>query len=138
MPTILNPNGQGVTIGLGQCFIGNMCPTTCFVVISINTYIGNTWLFFSIRLLLHLRGHSFFSSPPQRPMTSDFKGFSIQDFIHYIFFSYLNSSERASISILMLSVKQGNYWYHFYYVFGMTRSLSEDWTRDLPHSKPAL
>ena len=40
------------------------------------------------------------------------------------FFPYLNSSERARISLLMLSAKQGNYWYHFYYVFGMTRSLS--------------
>ena len=38
----------------------------------------------------------------------------------------------------MLSAKQGNYWYHFYNVFGMTRSLTGDWTRDLPHSKPAL
>ena len=54
------------------------------------------------------------------------------------FFSYLNSLERASISRLMLSAKQGNYLYHFYYVFGMTRSLSGDWTRDHPHSKPAL
>jgi len=36
-----------------------------------------------------------FSSPPQRPMTSDFEGFSIPDFIHL--FSYLNSWERASI-----------------------------------------
>ena len=39
---------------------------------------------------------------------------------------------------LMLSAKQGNYWYHFYNVFGMTRSLTGDWTRDLPHVKPAL
>ena len=38
----------------------------------------------------------------------------------------------------MFSAKQGNYWYHFYNVFGMTRSLTGDWTRDLPHSKPAL
>jgi len=28
-----------------------------------------------------------------------------------------------------LSAKQGNYWYHFYNVFGMTRSLTGDWTR---------
>ena len=35
----------------------------------------------------------------------------------------------------MFSAKQGNYWYHFYNVFGMTRSLTNDWTRDLPHSK---
>ena len=34
--------------------------------------------------------------------------------------------------------KQGHYWYHLYNVFGMTRSLTGDWTRDLPHSKPAL
>ena len=38
----------------------------------------------------------------------------------------------------MLSAKQGNYWYHFYNVFGMTRSLTGDWTRDLPHSMPVL
>ena len=89
--------------------------------------------FFSVRLLSVPCDHSGFSSPPQRPMTSDLEGFSILDFIHFIF-SYLNSSERASISRLMLSAKQGNYWYQFYYVW----SLSGDWTRDLPHSKPAL
>ena len=38
----------------------------------------------------------------------------------------------------MLSAKQGHYWYHFYNVFGMTRFLTGDWTRDLPHSKLAL
>ena len=31
----------------------------------------------------------------------------------------------------MLSAKQGNYWYHFYNVFGMTRSLTRNWTWDL-------
>ena len=36
---------------------------------------------FSVRLLSVLRGHSVFSSPPQRSMTSDFEGFSIPDFI---------------------------------------------------------
>ena len=39
----------------------------------------------------------FFSSPPQRPMTSDFEGFSIPDFIHYIYFPILILWERASI-----------------------------------------
>ena len=34
----------------------------------------------------------------------------------------------------MLSANQVNYWYHFYNVFGMTRSLTGDGTRDLPHS----
>ena len=33
-----------------------------------------------------LRGHSFFSSPPHRPMTSYFEGFSIPDFIYDIYF----------------------------------------------------
>ena len=37
----------------------------------------------------------------------------------------------------MFSAKQGHYWYHFYNVFGMTLSLTGDWTGDLPHSKPA-
>ena len=40
-----------------------------------------------------LRGHWFFSSPPQWPMTSDFKGFSIPDFIHYIYFPILIEKE---------------------------------------------
>ena len=42
--------------------------------------------FFCIRILSVLRCHSGFPSPPQRPMTSDFQGFSIPDFIHYIYF----------------------------------------------------
>ena len=93
--------------------------------------------FFSVRLLSVLRGHSFFSSPQQRPMTSNFEGF-LYRILSITLFSYPNSWERASISLYLLSAKQGNYWYHFYKVFGMTRSLTGDWTRDLPHSKPAL
>ena len=34
----------------------------------------------------------------------------------------------------MLSAKQGHYWYHFYNVFGMTRSL----TGELNPGSPAL
>ena len=53
--------------------------------------------FFSVRLWSVLRGHSFFSSPPQLLMTSAFEGF-----LYLIFsitlFSYLISWERASIS----------------------------------------
>ena len=37
-----------------------------------------------------MRGHSIFLSLPQRPMTSDFEGFSMPDFIHYIYFPILN------------------------------------------------
>ena len=36
------------------------------------------FLFFSVRLLSVPCGHPFFSSPPQRPMTSDFGGFLSQ------------------------------------------------------------
>ena len=39
----------------------------------------------------------FFMPTTTAKMTSDFKRFSIPDFIHYIYFSYLNSWERTSI-----------------------------------------
>jgi len=42
-------------------------PCSCFCV-----------CFFIVRLLSVLRGHSFFSPPPQRPMTSDVEGFQYQ------------------------------------------------------------
>ena len=109
-------------------------------MIQINKCCGRIFFFFlflSVQLLSVMRDHSVFSSPPQRPMTSDFEGL-IYQILSITSFSYLNSSERASISLSMLSAKQGNYWYHFYNVLGMTRSLTGDWTRDLPHSKPAL
>ena len=69
-----------------------------------------------------------FSSPPQRPMTSHFEGFSIPDFIHYIYFPILVLEKEPVFSFLMFSPKQRNYWYHFYNVFGMTRSLIEPGT----------
>ena len=71
--------------------------------------------FFSVRLLLVLRGHSFFSSPPQWPMTSDFEGFSIPDFIHYIYFPILilDSWERASIFPFECSVLNNSVLYWF-------------------------
>ena len=84
------------------------------------------FLLFSVRLLSVLRGHSGFSSPPQRPMTSDFEGFSIQDVIHYIYFPILILEKEPVFHFLMLSAKQGNNWYHLYNVFGMTRSLTGD------------
>ena len=62
-----------------------------------------------------------FSSPPQRPMTSGFEGFSIPEFIHCIYFPIL-ILEKELFS--MLSTKQGHYWYHLYNVFGMTQSLT--------------
>ena len=106
---------------LGGCLL-------CDQVVVGFLYISFFLFFFSFYfcLLSFLRGHSVFPSLPQRPMTSDFEGFSIPDIIHYIFF-YLNSSERAGIfPFLMLSAKQEYYWYHFYNVFGMTRSVTGD------------
>ena len=54
--------------------------------------------------------------------------------LHY--FLILILEKESVFPFPMLSAKQGNYWYHFYSVFGMTRSLTGDWTRDLLHSKP--
>ena len=54
-------------------------------------------LFFGVRLLSVLRGHSVFSSPPQRPMTSDFEGFFYPRSYPLHLFSYHNSWGRASI-----------------------------------------
>ena len=68
----------------------------------------------------------------QRPSTS--KDFYPR-FYPLHFSSYLYSLERASISLFNVECQQGNCWCHFYNVFGMTWSLTGDWTRDLP---PAL
>ena len=46
----------------------------------------NYFFIIFFQLLSVLLDHSVFSSPPQRPMTSDFEGFSIPDFIHYIYY----------------------------------------------------
>ena len=72
-----------------------------------------------------------FSIPATRANDLQLQRISIPDLFHYFFV-------RTSISLLMLSAKQGNYLYHFYNVFGMTRSLTGDWTWDLAHLKPVL
>ena len=56
--------------------------------------------FFSVRLLSVLRGHSVCLSPPQRSMTSDFEGFSIPDFTHYIYFPILILEKEPVFSLL--------------------------------------
>ena len=67
------------------------------------------FFFFSVRLLSVLRGHSAFSSPPHRPMTSDFEGFSIPDVIHYIFFPILILENEPVFPFSMFSAKHGHY-----------------------------
>ena len=57
-------------------------------------------------LLQILHGHSIFSSLPQRPMTSDYEsnyeGFSIPDFIHYIYFPILILEKEPVFSLLIV------------------------------------
>ena len=117
--------------------------------------------FFSVRLLSILRGHSVFSSLPQRPMTSYFEGFLYQ-ILSITLFSY--SWERASISLFQcwmlnkgttgtifitclvwrgpwLGIEPGTSHTrskHSTTRLSRRRSFTGDWTRDLPHSKPAL
>jgi len=42
-------------------------------------------------------------------MTSDFEGFSIQAFIHYIYFPILILEKEPVFPFLMFGAKQGNY-----------------------------
>ena len=78
-----------------------------------------------------------FFIPPTTANDLRLRRISIPDVIHYLCISYLRSWETANISYLMLSAKQGNYWYH-YIVISMILSLTRKWTRDLLHSKPVL
>ena len=70
----------------------------------------------------------------QWPPTS--KDFYTRYSLQYFFILIIE--KEPVFPFAMLSAKQGNYWYHFYNVFGMTLSLTGDWTQNLPHSKPAL
>ena len=64
---------------------------------SCSIYLIFSFSFFSDRLLSVLHGHSVFSSPPQRPMTSDFERIFYPRCYPLLLFSYLNSWERTSI-----------------------------------------
>ena len=78
----------------------------------------------AIMLTIQLYSKDYMIQMTTTPMTSDFEGFSIPDFIHYIYFPILILEKEPAFPFLMFSAKQGNYWYHFYNVFGMTRSLT--------------
>mgnify|MGYP000163888099 CR=1 FL=1 len=62
--------------------------------------------------------------------TNDLRLRKISDFytrsypLHYFLILILKNEPVFPFS--MLSAKQGNYWYHFYNVLGMTRSLTGD------------
>ena len=106
---ILNPYIMSKSVFLFLICVGGYCALCLFVnvilccvvcdgfaclwegtVIGVNpVYVLCFILFLAFDFLSILRGHSFFSTPPQRPMTSDFERFSIPDFIHYIYFPIL-------------------------------------------------
>ena len=58
--------------------------------------------FFSVQLLSILRGHSVFSSPPQRQMNFNFAGFSIPDVTHYIYFFPVLILEKEPVFSLFI------------------------------------
>ena len=85
-----------------------------------------------------MRGHSGFFIPATTANDLQLRRISISDFIHYIYLPILILENEPVFPFSMLSAKQGNYWFLFYNVFGMTQSLTGNWTRDLPYSMPAL
>ena len=115
-----------------KCINGQKTHTERQTGIHIDTQV-DIHIILSVRLLSVLLGHSVCSSSPQRPLTSDFERFYSPDFIHYIFLK-----KKAVLSFTTMNAKLWNFWYHFYNVFDMMRSLTGDWTRDLPHSKPTI
>ena len=80
---------KGFLLSLVPCDLGETLIDQTVMSSRLSSTKSNIEYYFSVRLLSVLRGHSGFSSPPQRPMTSDFEGFSIPDFIHYIYFPIL-------------------------------------------------
>ena len=100
-----------LTIGIMSTHITVRCCCFVFLFFKHSTFAGSAWSF------------GFFI-PATTANNLRLRRISIPDIIHYsIFLSYF--------------LRKSQY-FHFYNVFGMTRSLTGDWTRDLPHSKPAL
>ena len=85
-----------------------VCTNCSMNVFQRSTFVGSDFC----RLLSVLLGHSVFSSPPQRPMTSDFEGFSIQLLsITFIFLSkFLRKSQYFPFQCSVLN--KGTTWYH--------------------------
>ena len=121
-------------------FIGNKEKHYCRHLFTINLCCLKDFWGISVRYLSVLRGHSFFFIPATTANDLRLQRIFYPRVYPLHLFSCLNSWERASIFPFecSCSAKQVYYWYHFYNVFGVTRSLTGDWTRDLPHSKPAL
>ena len=71
-------------------------------------------LVFTVRLLSVLRDHSvFIPATTANNLWLRVRRISLPDFIHSIFLSFLILQKEPVFPFLMLSVKQGNYWYHY-------------------------
>ena len=103
-------------LGEARLFFGGFLASTFFV--------GSAWSF-----VFHTRHNGQWS-----PTSKNFYATSYP--LHYVLILILEEEPVFLFSIL--SAKQVNYQYHFYNVFGMTRSLTGDWTQDLPNFMPAL
>ena len=102
--------------------------------ISWNNLVQSVYVFvFLLFDLSVLRGHSFFHPRHncQWPPTS--KDFYPRLYPLHFVCPILIFKKEPVFPFVMLSAKQVNYWYHFYNVFGMTLSLTGDWTRTWSH-----
>ena len=83
------PMSVSLVANISLCFLRSFISySNCSLV---NVLIRSMrFCFSSVRLLSVLRGHSVVSSPPQRPMTSEFEGFLYQ-ILSIILYYNLNS-----------------------------------------------
>ena len=101
--------------------------------ISGNGYIDRNLINYSLFLAFGiLRDHSGFFIPTKTANDLQLRRITIPSITFFCLIFILQ--KEPVFPFLLLSAKQGNYWYHFYNVFGMTWSL----TLDLQHSRPAL
>jgi len=86
---------------------------TCVIKKKRSTFVGSAW---SFGLFI----------PATTANDFRLRNISTANLIHYIYFPILILEKEPAFPFSMLSAKQVNYWYHFYNVFGMTRSLTGD------------
>ena len=84
-----------------------------FVFLTFDFFVGSAWSFV-------------FFIPATTANDLRLGRISIPDLIQYTIFLSLFLRQSQYFPFSMLSAKQRNYWYHFYNVFGMTRSLTGD------------
>ena len=73
-----------------------------------------------------LRGHSFFFIPATMANDLRLRRILYPRFNPLHLFYILILEKEPVFPFSMLSAKQENYWYHFYNIFGMTRSVTGD------------